>query len=283
MRFLLKLIPLVIFLSIHAKALTNSTANEEPSFQNNVLISAIVLGDNGDEVNGYCNATLLSNQVLITAAHCLAESLALSKNRLHLEVGAYKYVNRKIDGKLVRIGFVPYLKKDLSAHFILSKYLQNKILSQGVKVQIPPGEDVALILLNEKLELEPNFIFANIVPQKIWLVVKQNLSSALFQIVSINYWDTNTTDFKRSAVLNSFSYNGGGWIESRSTSRVEEGDSGSPVYIRFQNHDYLAAVVKGKASNIFSNWDVMASLSSKACNIARENALNAETLNLVCH
>ncbi len=266
----------------NARSLTNSIAIEDNNFQNNLFISSAALAEDGSDVTGYCNATAISAQVLVTAAHCIAESLALAKNQIHVEVGSYKFVTRKTDGKQVRIGYVPFYKKDLSAHFIVSKNLQKKLTENGPTAQIPPAEDVALIVLNDKLELDANFNYANVVPQKIWSSIKNHLSAAQFFIVSTNYLEISSADFKRSATLNSFSFNSAGWLESQSGSRVEEGDSGSPVYINYQGHTYIVGVVKGLASNIFSNWDVLPTLSNKACDIARENAVATEVSNLVC-
>ena len=103
-----------IFFVSSAFALTNSIALEDLAFQNNVFISTAALDDKGGEVNGYCNASLISSQVLVTAAHCISESLVRSKNQVHIEIGAYKYVSRKTDGKLVRIGYVAFFKKDFA-------------------------------------------------------------------------------------------------------------------------------------------------------------------------
>ncbi len=272
-----------IFFVSSAFALTNSIALEDLAFQNNVFISTAALDDKGGEVNGYCNASLISSQILVTAAHCIAESLVRSKNQVHIEIGAYKYVSRKTDGKLVRIGYVAFFKKDFAVHFFVSKIIQRRLAKDGASAQIPPAEDIALIILNDRLALEVNFQFANIVPQKIWNDIKNRLNSAQFMIASVNYWDTNTTDFKRSAVLNNISFKSSGWLESQSNARVEEGDSGSPVYINYQNRIYLAGVVKGRASNFFANWDVMPVLSTKVCNIGGENSLSSETLGLLCH
>ena len=265
-----------------AYGLTNSAPIQDLAFQSDVFISSEAVDKDGSSVNGYCNATLVSNQVLITAAHCIAESLALSKNQLHIEVGAYKNVTRKSDGKSISVGYVPFLKMDVAAHFIVSKSLQKEILSRGTNANITPSEDVGIIILNEKLDLDPNFIFAQIVPQKLWLEVKSHLANAQLSIVSINYFDTMSMDYKRTAPLNKTSISFGGWLESQSLSRVEEGDSGSPVFVQINGHHYVVAVVKGLASNIFANWDVLSILSTKACEIAHENKLDLEGTNLFC-
>jgi hypothetical protein len=272
----------LLFTSIISHALTNSSAQEDLAYQSNVFIGSAAIADDRSPVTAYCNATALSAQVLVTAAHCIVESLEMTQNQIHIEVGNYRYTHRKSDGKLVRIGYVPILKKDASALFIVSKNLQLKIASGSKNLEIPPNEDIAIVILNEKLELDSNFIFANIVPQDIWQNLRDHLDEAPFFIVSINYLEVSTNDTKRSSVLNKFSYTAFGWLESQSLSRVEEGDSGSPVFVHIRGQDYLVAVVKGLASNIFSNWDVMPALSGKACEIANENSLTSEISSLVC-
>ncbi len=271
-----------LLLTTLSQALTNSTPLQDLAFQSNVFIGSEALDTDGSSVMGYCNATFISAQVLVTAAHCIAESLALSKDLLHVEIGAYKFVARKSDGKVVNIGYAPIIKKDVSAHFIVSKALQKKLAINGPSAQIPPSEDIGIIVLNDKLELDANFVFANVIPRKIWSDLKTRLGSAQFSIVSINYFDTTSMDYKRSASLNKFSLSYGGWLESQSTSRVEEGDSGSPLFVHYQNHTYLAAVVKGLATNIFSSWDVLPALSTKACDIAHENNIATEFSDLFC-
>lgn len=249
-------------------ALTNSEVAESTEWTNVMLIRSDAPDSTGDTAPGFCNATLIHQNVMITAAHCLVLAYVSGMKKITLQIGNYKYINRKSDGKLVRIGYVDkyILNKEVSIEFPQS--LVDKIAVRGEKAMISPSEDVAIAWWKEETPELANIQLADVISPIEHIELIKNLNQKNLQVVTVNPFSGVTSDTKRIATLNNFKWNG--YIHSKSLSRVEPGDSGGPLFVQVNGKNKILAVVKGKATTVFDNWDAYSAVGPSICQMANK-------------
>ena len=265
---LFSLIFSLIFISSTSNsfALTNSNVAESPEWASVMQIKSEAPDSKGDTTPGYCNATLINKNVLITAAHCLKLAYISGMKKIDIQIGYYKYITRKTDGKVVRVGYLAKYNLTKNVNIELPRSLMDKISRRGEKAMIDPNEDVAVVWWNEETPEMAEVQIADIVtPAEHNLIIK-NISQTTLLVVTVNPFSEMSTDTKRMAILNSFKWKG--YVYSKSQSRVEEGDSGAPLFANVNGKNKIFAVVKGKASTVFENWDAYAGITPHLCQIA---------------
>ncbi len=264
---MLKLLTVALLLSsvTSLQALTNSKTDETPEWSAVVQIKSDAPDSTGESISGYCNATFIGQNILVTAAHCVKLAYISKDNLLNIQTGYYKYITRP-DGQIVKIGYVKKDQFDKHVNIELPKSLADKIASRGEKTQIGPDEDLALLWWNEATPELKDMNFIQTVSPAEHLVISKNIKSYPLKAVSINFISEMSLDTKRSADLNNYKWNNG-YVYSKSTSRVEEGDSGAPLFVKINNTMKIFGVVKGKASTVFDNWDVYPSINNHICDL----------------
>ncbi|MBC7539378.1 MAG: trypsin-like serine protease [Bacteriovorax sp.] len=266
-----KLISLIFSLALFCSfsncfALTNSIVAESPEWTNVMQIKSEAPDSTGDTTPGYCNATLINHNVLITAAHCVKLAYISGMKKIDIQIGYYKYITRKTDGKLVRIGYVAKYNLTKNVNVELPRSLIDKISHSGEKSTIDPTEDVALIWWNEETPEMADIQVADIVSPAEHNSLIKNISQTTLQAVTVNPFSEMSLDTKRIATLNNFKWSG--YVYSKSQSRVEVGDSGAPLFAKINGKFKILAVVKGKASTVFDNWDAYAGVNPHLCQMA---------------
>lgn len=250
-------------------ALTPSQPAIDAFWEPVVLIKTQARDVDGSDVPAYCNATFVTERVLVTAAHCVHHAQVINSFSAEITTGYYKYGTHP-DGTTFRIGYVTRVKKTVAAKFYFTNTMKQKIATSGLKAKISPSEDMAVIFLSEPFGLGEVFPLAQIVPQSEFEGLKNNLNSYAPTVVTINFIADMSTDTKRFAQLNSMKWNNALHFESRSTVRVQEGDSGAPLFARTGQDWKLVAVVKGRATTAFSNWDVFTGVGQNICQLAAQ-------------
>lgn len=236
----------LLFVSQVTFALSNSVPAEDKGWQAVVLLQIPGYDTDGSIVDGLCNGTLLSNNTLITAAHCLSGSTLGQGGMIKIEVGEYRYKQRP-DGTTYRLGYLATIRHQtaIRATFV------SGVSFNSPPNQIPPENDFVVVTLNTPINLPADFIFPAIWKQAIPAVS----NSTLVTVNPLEYISTNDT--KQMAGLNSISYSRYS-ARSQSSARVAQGDSGSPLFGVIGGKSYLIGVTKGLANSGFSNWDVFA-------------------------
>lgn len=265
-------------IAVPAWALTHSTPEEGMRFQASVQLRVDAPDSHGDLLPGFCNGALLSPTVLVTAAHCVRDNIIANEREAEVTVGSYRYSTRP-NGEVVRIGYAHEFILRGTADFYVTPELRERLRRQGYSTQIGPNEDFAVVVLEEALPVKPDFTFAQLASASELSRVTASLRSYEPTVVTINPFEEMSLDTKRSAILDVLNWNGS-HFEGKPSSRVQEGDSGSPLFAKVDGQWRLIGVVKGEAHNFFSSWDVYSSVKA-ACAIARQLP-NAEQRSVVC-
>lgn len=248
-------------------ALTNSVIADSDQWSPVVQISNDAPDANGESIPSYCNGTLIAKTVILTAAHCVKFAYLSRHTNIEIETGHYKYVT-KPDGQVVRIGYVAKNKFEKNVNIELPQTLVDKFSRRGEKAQIGPDEDFAILWWNEPTPETDGINFAQITTPQEHSVINKNIKQYPLIAVSINLFAEMSLNTKRMITLDNYKWNNN-YVYSKSNSRVEEGDSGAPLFVKYQNKYKLFSVVKGKASTIFDNWDVYSSINPHLCALNR--------------
>lgn len=249
----MKLFTVILLLSFNSYALSNSIAAEDKGWQSNVLLSIPSFDNTNDKVTGYCNGTLIDSNTLVSAAHCFVRSEVLTGKKFKIEVGEYRYIVR--DGVKIKIGYKSMIQHETSGKI---RFLAG--VNPNGTGTVPPELDIVVVKLDAPVSLPTDFAFA-----PLWNTTLPQLTpaSAKMTIVSINFMETIThNDTKQMSVLNKFSQ-GRINIESTSTSRVAQGDSGAPVFAVINGKTYLIGVVKGTVKTFGSVRDIFVTLQGR--------------------
>jgi hypothetical protein len=254
---------------------TEALSNSEPALDNQwgsvVQITTEGLDPDQERVNSYCVATFLNPQVLVTAAHCVSHAYLIPSNQIKIELGQYEYRKRP-DGSTFRLGYIVKTKIHQEAQFFFNAGLTRKLKTQKWKTKISPDEDLALVVLKEPIQQELYYFepFNDIEIRQI----KKNIQNYAPTVVTINFISEMSLDTKRAATLNQLKASGSKAWSSKSLSRLDPGDSGSPLFARTGQVWKLIGVSKGQAKTLFSDWDVFASFETNLCEISKLHTLN---------
>lgn len=259
---------IALLMSAQSFALTNSTRDESIDWTPVVQIKSEAPDSTGDTLPGYCNATFIAKTVLVTAAHCVKLAYISRDTQLNIQTGYYKYITRP-DGQVVRIGYVPKANFNKHINIELPKSLADKIAKKGEKAQIGPEEDFAIVWWEEATPETDELTESLVVTPAEHSEIIKNLKNYPLKVVSINMFSESSLDYKRSGDLSVVKWNNG-YIHSKSLVRVQEGDSGAPVFVKINNKMKIFAVVKGKASTVFDNWDVYPAINSHLCTLNKK-------------
>ena len=244
-------------------ALSNATAELSDKLDSVVAIRHYAPDHTGEDAPAFCVGTLISRNILVTAAHCLKDLYFHNNMNLQIDIGNYRYVTRP-SGERVRVGYATSASHQRLVTIKFLPELMRKLASQGKKAKIGPNEDVAVAYLRQELPLPESFIFtAPLIGSALTNFLKSPVAASP-KVTTINFIEESSTDFKRSAILNDAKISGQ-HIISKSTARVAPGDSGSPVTVLVQGQPRLVAVVKGNAKTVFSNWDVYGLVHKLVC------------------
>lgn len=284
--FPLFVLTIVTQFSSVALALTNSQPALDDVYQSEVWYGSDGQEPDGSSVTGYCNGTLLSSTIMVTAAHCVQQAWVLKSNQIQIEVGKYIYVT-KPNGQVVRIGYGAYLNKTVETEFLFSQEAQQKILSDGMNVVLAPELDQAVIRLKTPLELPANFPYRKMVARAALEQITHQLMQYSPMVCAVNpVAYISTTDSKRMADLDQIDFHNAdhdsGYFKSRSTAKLEEGDSGSGMLVKVGNEYQLLAVSRGEVRQFLMTTDLYNLAAGPVCDIALSAGLTGDEQAVLC-
>lgn len=255
---------LLALFSSQVMALSPSQPELAENLDSVVAIRHYAPDHTGDEAPAFCVGVMLAKNILVTAAHCLKDLYFHPQMNLQIDLGHYRYVTRRDTGERVRVGYATSETHQRQVSIKFSPALMRKLASQGKKAKIGPDEDVAVAYLKSELPLKADFVYTRPLSAARFAQFKQNPVGHSPKVISINFMEVASNDIKRSAILNEVKVSGNHLV-SKSTARVAPGDSGSPVIIMTPQGPSLAAVVKGQAKTVFSDWDVYTLVQQLIC------------------
>lgn len=245
-------------------ALTNSTPAEAPRFDSVIFIRSDAPDSRGERIPDFCNGTLLNSHVMITAAHCIILAYISNDTKMTIQFGAYRYhVNP--DGTRKRIGYMPTSTITQDVHIEMSAGAKGAIARRGEKATISPIDDVALLWWNNSLPETSALTYPDLFSKIEYQTILKNLSATPLNVVSINPLMEQTSNTRKIASLNNVTWTLSNYLKSKSVARVEEGDSGAPIFATLNGKMKLFGVVLGRGSTIFDNWDVYSSANLQIC------------------
>lgn len=159
----------------------------------------------------FCSGTLVAEQVVLTAAHCVQDRVATDL-RVHFGVTADDGVRVRVIASAIHPDFVPAPAYDNDLAMLL--------------LEAPVGSDVAT-------------------PARLATCVAAPLVGADVKLVGFGRADTADLGppFKREGSAEVRWVQGATFTSGALPSQACHGDSGGPAYLRFAEHDYLVGVV----------------------------------------
>ncbi|NUN07167.1 MAG: hypothetical protein HUU57_15585, partial [Bdellovibrio sp.] len=192
-----------------------------------------------------------------------------NQKQMEIQIGEYRWKEMPT-GEKRKIGYVTTAKESVKTQIFFTTDLTRRLKSQGLRLRVGPEEDVAVVVFDRALPLKAGFQFVPLASQAEVNAIAAQILTYAPTVVTVNpFEEIMTMDVKRMGRLDRVSRSGGAF-ESKSTVRVEPGDSGAPLFVRVGTQWKQMGVVKGRAETIFSNWDVYGVLDKKICDIANQ-------------
>lgn len=248
----------VFLFYVHAHALTNS----QPAYHdsNNFNVWLTIKGEyKGEEIHGLCNGSLIAEDLVVTAAHCLVDSTN-HENQIEVHVGKYKTT------KGSRMDFTAYhssldVVKSKKIYFLnaVDKKIRSKKLLGLAGVSA--NHDIALIELERPIDRSKLDIkFVNFVTPSEHAQIVANPNRYTFIALTINLIAEMSTNYKRYAEVKGVKFSGPmnkaynlPMINPRSPVATEPGDSGAPVLVNISGEWKLFSVIKGDKRDFLSS------------------------------
>jgi hypothetical protein len=251
----------------HALAINPSIPAEETIWNQVVWIQSPGL-ERGEIITGFCNATLISGQYLVTAAHCVHHAYVMRYYEISIQFGQYVYRKEK-DNVVRRVGYRSQSPKTYQAQYYFLPSLKRQFDSNGYRAKIEPSVDIALVKLHKPVDQMHHLNFGSIklMSPRLQRQLGNNWVSYWPTVVSVNYLETiSHSDSRQKSQLDQIKVFTN-HLESQSRSRLTPGDSGAPLFIRSGSEWFLAAITKGRAETLFTNWDVFTITGQNLCKL----------------